>query len=61
MPGTCWPGYGGLLSFGNQVFVGLGGFALAIAYYYTPLNHWSSLVSRGAWPDSSSRGCWPSR
>jgi ABC-type branched-subunit amino acid transport system permease subunit len=36
-------GYAGLLSFGNQVFVGLGGFALAIVYYYTPLNHWSAL------------------
>jgi ABC-type branched-subunit amino acid transport system permease subunit/aromatic ring-opening dioxygenase catalytic subunit (LigB family) len=37
-------GYCGLLSFGNQAFVGLGGFALAIAYYYTPLDHWSSLA-----------------
>lgn len=37
-------GYAGLLSFGNQVFVGLGGFALAIVYYYTWLNHWTALV-----------------
>lgn len=36
-------GYSGLLSFGNQVFVGLGGFALAIVFYYTPLGVWSSL------------------
>ncbi len=40
-------GYCGLLSFGNQVFVGLGGFALAIVYYYTPLNVWSSLPFAG--------------
>jgi ABC-type branched-subunit amino acid transport system permease subunit/aromatic ring-opening dioxygenase catalytic subunit (LigB family) len=37
-------GYAGLLSFGNQVFVGLGGFALAIVYYYTWLNHWTALA-----------------
>jgi ABC-type branched-subunit amino acid transport system permease subunit/aromatic ring-opening dioxygenase catalytic subunit (LigB family) len=37
-------GYAGLLSFGNQVFVGVGGFALAIVHYYTWLNHWSALV-----------------
>ncbi len=40
-------GYGGLLSFGNQVFVGIGGFALAIAYYYSPLNVWSALPLAG--------------
>lgn len=40
-------GYCGLLSFGNQVFVGLGGFALAIVYYYTPLNVWSALPFAG--------------
>ncbi|MCU0869725.1 MAG: hypothetical protein MUF30_09010, partial [Burkholderiales bacterium] len=42
--GNLLAGYGGLLSFGNQVFVGLGGFALALVYYYSPLNVWS------AWP-----------
>lgn len=36
-------GYSGLLSFGNQVFVGLGGFAMAIVFYYTSLDVWSSL------------------
>jgi ABC-type branched-subunit amino acid transport system permease subunit/aromatic ring-opening dioxygenase catalytic subunit (LigB family) len=36
-------GYAGLLSFGNQVFIGLGGFALAIVFYYSPLNVWSAL------------------
>lgn len=40
-------GYGGLLSFGNQVFVGIGGFALAIAYYYSPFNVWSALPLAG--------------
>ncbi len=40
-------GYCGLLSFGNQVFVGIGGFALAIAYYYTSLNVWSALPLAG--------------
>lgn len=40
-------GYCGLLSFGNQVFVGVGGFALAIAYYYTSLNVWSALPLAG--------------
>lgn len=40
-------GYAGLLSFGNQVFVGIGGFALAIVHYYTPLNVWSALPFAG--------------
>ncbi|MCW5625236.1 MAG: hypothetical protein KIT73_11025 [Burkholderiales bacterium] len=40
-------GYGGLLSFGNQVFVGLGGFALALVFYYSPLDVWSSLPFAG--------------
>jgi len=40
-------GYAGLLTFGNQVFVGIGGFALAIVHYYTPLNVWSALPFAG--------------
>jgi ABC-type branched-subunit amino acid transport system permease subunit/aromatic ring-opening dioxygenase catalytic subunit (LigB family) len=40
-------GYCGLLSFGNQVFIGMGGFALAIVYYYSRLNVWSSLLFAG--------------
>ena len=35
-------GYAGLLSFGQQVFIGLGGFSQAIVYYYSPLSIWSS-------------------
>ncbi len=37
-------GYAGLLSFGQQVFVGLGGFAQAMVFYYTPASIWT------AWP-----------
>ncbi len=37
-------GYAGLLSFGQQVFIGLGGFAQAVVFYYTPASIWL------AWP-----------
>ncbi len=37
-------GYVGLLSFGQQVFIGLGGFAQAMVFYYTPASIWA------AWP-----------
>lgn len=37
-------GYAGLLSFGQQVFIGLGGFAQAMVYYYSPVHIWT------AWP-----------
>ncbi|MEO9069044.1 MAG: hypothetical protein ABI281_13055, partial [Caldimonas sp.] len=33
-------GYAGLLSFGQQVFIGLGGFAQAMIFYYTPASIW---------------------
>ena len=39
-------GYAGLLSFGQQVFIGLGGFAQAMVFYYTPATIWV------AWPAS---------
>jgi ABC-type branched-subunit amino acid transport system permease subunit/aromatic ring-opening dioxygenase catalytic subunit (LigB family) len=41
-------GYCGLLSFGNQVFVGIGGFTTAILYYYGHLNVWLALLIAGA-------------
>ena len=37
-------GYAGLLSFGQQVFIGLGGFAQAVVYYYAGVSIWA------AWP-----------
>lgn len=37
-------GYAGLLTFGQQVFIGIGGFAQAIVFYYTPATIWL------AWP-----------
>jgi len=37
-------GYAGLLSFGQQVFIGIGGFAQAMVFYYTPATIWV------AWP-----------
>jgi ABC-type branched-subunit amino acid transport system permease subunit/aromatic ring-opening dioxygenase catalytic subunit (LigB family) len=37
-------GYAGLLTFGQQVFIGLGGFAQAMVFYYTPVSIWL------AWP-----------
>ena len=40
-------GYCGLLSFGNQVFVGIGGFALAIAHYYWGWPIWAALACAG--------------
>lgn len=39
-------GYAGLLTFGQQVFIGLGGFAQAMIFYYTPASIWL------AWPAS---------
>lgn len=39
-------GYAGLLTFGQQVFIGLGGFAQAMVFYYTPVSIWL------AWPAS---------
>jgi ABC-type branched-subunit amino acid transport system permease subunit/aromatic ring-opening dioxygenase catalytic subunit (LigB family) len=36
-------GYAGLLSFGNQVYVGIGGFALAMLTYYGKVNVWLAL------------------
>ncbi len=33
-------GYCGLLSFGNQAYIGLGGFAMALAFYYGGLPIW---------------------
>ena len=40
-------GYCGLLSFGNQVYVGIGGFALAIVFYYGGINVWLALPISG--------------
>ena len=40
-------GYCGLLSFGNQVYVGIGGFALAIMFYYGGINVWLALPISG--------------
>lgn len=37
-------GYCGLLSFGNQAYVGVGGFAMAVLFYYGGLNVWLALV-----------------
>lgn len=39
-------GYAGLLSFGQQVFIGLGGFAQALVFYYAETSIWV------AWPVS---------
>ncbi len=40
-------GYCGLLSFGNQVYIGIGGFALAIMFYYGGVNVWLALPISG--------------
>ena len=40
-------GYCGLLSFGNQVYVGIGGFTLAIIFYYGGINVWLALPISG--------------
>ena len=40
-------GYCGLLSFGNQVYVGIGGFTLAILFYYGGINVWLALPISG--------------
>ncbi len=39
-------GYAGLLTFGQQVFIGIGGFAEAMVFYYAPVPIWL------AWPVS---------
>ncbi len=40
-------GYCGLLSFGNQVYVGIGGFTLAMIFYYGGINVWLALPISG--------------
>jgi len=40
-------GYCGLLSFGNQVYIGLGGFAMAIAFYYGNMPIWFAWLFAG--------------
>ena len=40
-------GYCGLLSFGNQVYVGVGGFAMAIAWYYWAFPLWLAWLTAG--------------
>jgi ABC-type branched-subunit amino acid transport system permease subunit/aromatic ring-opening dioxygenase catalytic subunit (LigB family) len=40
-------GYAGLLTFGQQVFVGIGGFAQAIVFYYTTASIWTSWPAAG--------------
>ena len=40
-------GYCGFLSFGNQVYVGVGGFAVAILYFYGSVNIWLALILGG--------------
>ena len=40
-------GYCGLLSFGNQVYVGIGGFTLAIIFYYGGISVWLALPISG--------------
>jgi branched-chain amino acid transport system permease protein len=47
--GQAWnltAGYAGLLNFGQQAFIGLGGFSLALVYYYAHVPIWL------AWPVS---------
>lgn len=39
-------GYAGLLTFGQQAFIGVGGFAQALLFYYAPVPIWA------AWPIS---------
>lgn len=41
-------GYCGLLSFGNQLYIGIGGFTLGILHYYGGVNAWLGLVVGGA-------------
>ncbi|GMV01768.1 MAG: hypothetical protein KJZ98_10220 [Burkholderiaceae bacterium] len=43
-------GYAGLLSFGQQVFIGLGGFAQALLFYYSPTPIWLSWPMAGLAP-----------
>lgn len=41
-------GYAGLLSFGNQAFVGLGGYGVAVCLFYWDLNVWGGLLIAAA-------------
>jgi len=41
-------GYCGLLSFGNQLYIGIAGFALGIMHYYGKVNVWLAMVVAGA-------------
>ena len=41
-------GYAGLLSFGNQAFVGLGGYGVAVCLFYWNLNVWLGLLIAAA-------------
>ena len=48
--GQAWnllAGYCGFLSFGNQVYVGIGGFTVAILYFYGAVNIWLALIIGG--------------
>jgi branched-chain amino acid transport system permease protein len=40
-------GYCGLLSFGNQMFIGVGGFAVAVLHYYFAVSVWLALPLAG--------------
>jgi branched-chain amino acid transport system permease protein len=40
-------GYAGLLTFGQQVFIGLGGFTEALIYYYAPVSIWVAWLAAG--------------
>ena len=43
-------GYCGLLSFGNQVYVGLGGFSMAVGFYYFRMPIWWAWLAAGVVP-----------
>jgi len=40
-------GYCGLLSFGNQLYIGIGGFTLGILHYYGQVNVWVGMIAGG--------------
>jgi len=40
-------GYCGLLSFGNQLYIGIAGFTLGILHYYGQLNVWIGMIAGG--------------
>ena len=40
-------GYCGLLSFGNQLYIGIAGFALGMLHYYGQLNAWLGMIAGG--------------